>query len=158
MQIYIVEGKRRLLSRLSRYLQHNESIVKSISSIEGCLFYLLYTQMNFDVIVLGENLDVNFDEMLFDDNSRALLRKLYKSEEYFPVAFGELCRAICREKGKKEPKIIIVTTFYYYKFFPSDTSNSPKQMQELINSHNMQYVDKSSADWCEHLKSLIYSD
>ena len=110
MRILIAEGNPEVLDYMSSSVMHN---VTKTSNTEGLIDYLLYSDKEFDKIIIGDELTEQLPRQIDEE----MLPKMKGDKSYFPVTLAKVCQNICKKKGKKVPEIIIATTCYYYEFY-----------------------------------------
>ena len=115
-------------------------IVTSVSNIYDAIYYLLYTDMQFDVTIIGDDLStkVNTDKL---NNILPINLDILNHSKYFPVILGNIINEICKQKQKTIPKIIIVTTFLYYQFIGNPSAPIKEQIKDFIETNGMVYFD-----------------
>lgn len=74
---------------------------KVVQEYYDLLYELYYTGFEPDLIVINRDGGICSEETDWD-------RRLTKAS-CFPVELGEICKEICKEKVKREPKILIIT-------------------------------------------------
>lgn len=85
---------------LEQFLTGNDGIIVK----EHCdvLYHLYYTDFTPELIIINQG------DFCIDSDANDWDIRLSKAE-YFPTELGKICKEICKEKGKREPKILILS-------------------------------------------------
>ena len=113
---------------------------KVVRSIYDCIYLLLYTKYEPDSICIAADLEEKISNS--DTDADRYLQSL-NDYEFLPIGLGEICREICSEKKKKNPKVVLMG------------SKLPDVLEESVKAHKMEFVNFNDLHFAKKLLALL---
>ena len=156
MRILSLEGNAKVNTPLKDWSQLLVNVkFDAISFLCDLIYYLWYTDKEYDYIIIGEDFETNIDTKDFEEGLKIQLEKL-SNGTYFPVTLGNMIKKLCKEKGKKCPEIVIMTTFDYWAFNGKPAMYvKPTVVKSYIKQNHMKCVDKNEYDFAGDLARAL---
>lgn len=159
MKILLMEGNDLVREAFFKNYNSPSKTIITVSNLYDGIYNLLYADTEFDIVIVGDELETSVETTSLEADLGALLQGL-KDCIYFPVKFGEICIELYKKKRKKEPKIVVFTTCEAYEFRIQKTEmhssmNISKEIQHFVENNGMLLVDKTDVDFLETFRRIL---
>lgn len=113
---------------------------KVVTSIYDCIYFLLYTEYEPDSICIAADWEEKIS--MSGTDADKYLQSL-NEYEFLPIGLGEICREICSEKKKENPKVVLMGS-QLYDF-----------LEESVKEHDMKFIDFNDLHFAKKLLALL---
>lgn len=137
MRILYANARAGWVAEIIEWMKNLEP-VELMPVTENLITDIFFTDNEVDLIFIGEDLESDINSPNYPEELQEQLKKLENSK-FPPITLGEVCRELCKKRGKKEPVIAMAIGLEPY-------GEKKSEIKRMIEESNMEYVDFVSND------------